>query len=137
MPAAADQEQYRDHLNERTTGQPDEYNPPMQDQTWHAVQEKDSDRKDRYTIYSDDERVVCQTNGTWSNGPRENERKAVVATITAAPVMRAALVQAEEHLRKLIQADPRAGKSGMMSEHYGVYASVKIALGDTDPRTIE
>jgi len=139
MPAAADLEQYREP-EQQTTGPAKGYAPPMQDQQWHAVPDRDKDGQpmgDRYTVYSDDERIVCQTNGTWSTGPRDEERKPVVATIAAAPTMRAALVQVEEHLRKLIQADPYAGKSGMKSEHYTAYACVKIALGDTNPDTIE
>jgi len=140
MPAAADQGQEAYPSGEyRSTGAPDAMIPPMQEQQWHAVHDKNKDGQpmgDRYTIYADDERVVCQTNGTWSKGPNELERKPVAALIQAAPTMRAALVEAEKYLRGLIQADPGAGQSGMKSPHYGPWSACKIALGDTNPDSI-
>jgi hypothetical protein len=95
MPAAADQEGMGHEPNKdtRSTGPSDHRHPPMQYQQWHAV--ADPMAPDRYTVYAEDERVVCQTQGTWSRGPNDDEREAVVQLIAQAPDIRLALFNLE------------------------------------------
>lgn len=127
MPAAADQGHESLEYYPRTTGRPDHIPVPMHQDNWIAVRERDG----RYTIFAqEDERVVAQTNGTWSKGPNSSEAPQVVRLIAASPVMRRALVAAEKHLKSLIQADPDSGPDGMRSPHYAAYAEVSIALAE-------
>lgn len=96
MPAAGDQLPIGGHQVDqpfRVTGSPEPINTPMQYQQWHESHDPVS--PDRYAVYSDDGRVVCQTHGTWSRGPRDDEREAVVQLIAQAPDIRRALFDLE------------------------------------------
>jgi hypothetical protein len=98
MPAAADQE-WMGHDPDsdiRSTGPADHRYPPMQCQQWHVVVDPHNNPNgERATIYSDDERIVCQTHGTWSKGPSNDERPHVLSLIAEAPDLRLALFNLE------------------------------------------
>ena len=127
MPAAADQGHESPDYYPRTTGEPDHIPVPMHQDNWIAVLERDG----RYTIVTqEDERVVAQTNGTWSKGPNSIEAPQVAQLIAASPAMYRALIAIEKHLGETIEADPHSGMAGMRSPHYAAWAAAKQAIDE-------